>query len=54
MGAQTTNYMATESMPKDKFNDGFFMDCRQFNFIMNWRAPEAVLDRFWDYTHALM
>ena len=54
MGAQCTNYQATETMSKKKFNEGFFMDCRQFNWLMNWRAPESRLDEFWEQTQKAM
>jgi len=54
MGAQCTNYQATETMSMKKFNEGFFMDCRQFNWLMNWRAPESRLDEFWEQTQKAM
>jgi len=54
MGSQCTNYLATEALPKSRINEGFFMDCRNFNWMMNWRAPESRLDEFWNATQTLM
>ena len=28
MGAQCTDYLATEKLPKNEINEGFFMDCQ--------------------------
>ena len=28
MGAQFTDYLATEKLPKNEINEGFFMDCQ--------------------------
>jgi len=54
MGAQCTDYLATENLPKNEINEGFFMDCHTFNFLMNMRAPEEKLDDFWNHTQQLM
>ena len=54
MGAQCTDYLATETLPKNEINEGFFMDCHTFNFLMNMRAPEEKLDEFWTHTQQLM
>ena len=31
-----------------------FMDCRDFTWLMNWRAPENRLDEFWAATQIAM
>jgi len=54
MGAQCTDFLATESLNKSEINEGFFMDCQPFNFLMNMRAPENKLDDFWAHTQKLM
>ena len=54
MGAQCTNYLATEALPKSQINEGFFMDCRNFTWLMNWRAPESRLEDFWEATQIAM
>ena len=54
MGAQCTDYLATENLPRNEINEGFFMDCHGFNFLMNMRAPEEKLDDFWNHTQQLM
>ena len=54
MGAQCTDFLATESLPKNEINEGFYMDCHSFNWLMNMRAPEDKLDEFWAHTKELM
>ena len=53
-GAQCTDYLATETLPRNEINETFFMDCKPFNFLMNMRAPEDKLDEFWAHTQDLM
>ena len=46
-GAQTTIYVATETLDKSSLNGKFIKDNRKHN--MDWMMTGDIVDRFWDH-----